>query len=32
VAFAGLFARPPLVGAIGSARVHAVGWERVRGE
>jgi len=32
VAFAGLFDRPPLVGAIGSARVHAVGWERVRGE
>src|SRR6185437_6802282 len=28
-AFAGLFARPPLVGALGSARVHAVGWERV---
>jgi DNA ligase-associated metallophosphoesterase len=32
VAFAGLFARPPLVGALGSARVHAVGWERVRGD
>ncbi len=32
VAFAALFTRPPLVGAIGSARVHAVGWERVRGE
>lgn len=32
VAFAGLFSRSPLVGAIGSARVHAVGWERVRGE
>jgi DNA ligase-associated metallophosphoesterase len=32
VAFAGLFSRPPLVGALGSARVHAVGWERVRGE
>jgi len=32
VALAGLFMRPPLVGAIGSARVHAVGWERVRGE
>ena len=32
LAFAGLFTRPPLVGAIGSARVHAVGWERVRGE
>ncbi|THD82096.1 MAG: ligase-associated DNA damage response endonuclease PdeM [Phenylobacterium sp.] len=25
-AFAGLFARPPLAGALGSARVHAVGW------
>ena len=32
VAFAGLFARAPLIGAIGSARVHAVGWDRVRGE
>jgi DNA ligase-associated metallophosphoesterase len=32
MAFAGLFTRPPLIGAIGSARVHAVGWERVRGE
>jgi DNA ligase-associated metallophosphoesterase len=31
-AFAGLFARAPLVGAIGSARVHAVGWDRVRGD
>jgi DNA ligase-associated metallophosphoesterase len=25
-AFAGLFARTPLIGALGSARVHAVGW------
>lgn len=25
-AFAGLFARPPMAGAIGQARVHAVGW------
>jgi DNA ligase-associated metallophosphoesterase len=25
-AFAGLFARPPLAGALGAARVHAVGW------
>jgi DNA ligase-associated metallophosphoesterase len=32
MAFAGLFARPPLVGAIGSERVHAVAWARVRGE
>ena len=32
LAFAGMFARPPLVGALGSRRVHAVGFERVRGE
>ena len=25
-AFAGLFARPPLAGALGRGRVHAVGW------
>ena len=25
-AFAGLFARPPIVGAVGASRVHAVGW------
>jgi DNA ligase-associated metallophosphoesterase len=25
-AFAGLFARPPLAGALGNGRVHAVGW------
>jgi DNA ligase-associated metallophosphoesterase len=25
-AFAGLFARPPLAGALGQVRVHAVGW------
>ena len=31
-AFASLFTRPPLVGAIGSERVHAVGWDRVRGD
>ena len=31
-AFGGLFARPPLVGAIGSARVHAVAFARVRGD
>lgn len=31
-AFAGLFSRPPLVGAIGSERVHAVAFARVRGE
>jgi hypothetical protein len=27
-----MFARPPLVGAIGSKRVHAVSWASVRGE
>jgi DNA ligase-associated metallophosphoesterase len=31
-AFDGLFARPPLVGALGSRRVHAVGFERVRAD
>jgi hypothetical protein len=31
-AFAGLFARPPLVGAIGSKRVYAVKFASVRGE
>ena len=31
-AFAGMVVRAPLVGAIGSKRVHAVGFERVRGE
>lgn len=31
-AFAGMFARPPLVGALGSRRVHAVPFERVRGD
>ncbi|MDB5475548.1 MAG: hypothetical protein JWP49_1059 [Phenylobacterium sp.] len=28
-AFAGLFARPPLAGALGKARVHAVGWRQL---
>lgn len=28
-AFAGLFGRPPLVGALGAGRVHAVGWRSV---
>jgi len=28
-AFAGLFARPPLAGALGQARVHAVGWRQL---
>ncbi|MFL5298462.1 MAG: ligase-associated DNA damage response endonuclease PdeM [Phenylobacterium sp.] len=31
-AFAGLFARPPIVGAIGSSRVHAVGWRSLCGD
>jgi DNA ligase-associated metallophosphoesterase len=31
-AFSGLFLRPPLVCAIGSARVHAVAFERVRAD
>ncbi len=30
-AFDGLFTGPPLVGALGSTRVHAVGFDRVRG-
>jgi DNA ligase-associated metallophosphoesterase len=29
-AFAGLFARPPLAGALGRDRVHAVGWRSLR--
>jgi metallophosphoesterase superfamily enzyme len=29
-AFAGLFARPPLAGALGAERVHAVGWRSLR--
>jgi metallophosphoesterase superfamily enzyme len=28
-AFAGLFARPPLAGALGGAKVHAVGWRQL---
>jgi DNA ligase-associated metallophosphoesterase len=31
-AFAGLFARPPLAGALGTARVHAVGWRSLTGD
>jgi uncharacterized protein len=31
-AFAGLFTRPPIVGALGAARVHAVGWRSLRGD
>jgi len=31
-AFAGLFARPPLAGALGTGRVHAVGWRSLTGD
>ena len=31
-AFAGLFARPPLTGALGFGRVHAVGWRSLVGD
>ena len=31
-AFVGLFARPPIVGALGMGRVHAVGWRSLRGD
>jgi hypothetical protein len=31
-AFAGLFARPPLAGALGPSRVHAVGWRSLAGD
>ena len=31
-AFAGLFARPPLAGALGAGRVHAVGWRSLTGD
>ena len=31
-AFAGLFARPPLAGALGVGRVHAVGWRSLTGD
>ncbi len=31
-AFSGLFARPPIVGALGSGRVHAVGWRSLVGD
>ncbi len=32
VAFSGMFTRAPLVGAVGSKKVHAVSWGSVRGE
>lgn len=31
-AYAGMFARPPLTGALGADRVHAVGWRSLRGD
>lgn len=31
-AFAGLFARTPLCGALGAARVHPIGWRSLRGD
>lgn len=31
-AFAGLFSRPPLAGALGRDRVHAVGWRSLTGD
>ena len=31
-AFAGLFARPPLMGALGFGKVHAVGWRSLVGD
>lgn len=31
-AFAGMFARPPLVGALGADRVRAVGWRQLSGD
>ncbi len=31
-AFAGMFARPPLAGALGVGRVHAVGWRSLVGD
>ncbi len=31
-AFAGLFARSPLVAALGKSRVHAIGWRSLEGD
>ena len=31
-AFAGLFARPPIAGALGRQRVHTVGWRSLAGD
>ena len=31
-AFESLFERPPMIGALGAARVHAVGWRSTRGD
>ena len=31
-AFAGMFVRPPLTGALGAGRVRAIGWRRLAGD
>lgn len=31
-AFSGLFARPPMAGALGKGRVHAIGWRSLTGD
>ena len=31
-AFAGLFARPPMAAALGTAKVHAIGWRSLTGD
>jgi len=31
-AFGGMFVRPPLAGALGAHRVHAVGWRSLTGD
>ena len=31
-AYSGMFVRPPLTGALGASRVHAVGWRSLRGD
>ncbi len=31
-AFGGMFARPPLAGALGASKVHAVGWRSLTGD
>ena len=31
-AFGGMFVRPPVIGALGSQKVHAIGWRSLRGD